>query len=53
MTTLKEKLEALSVRQGHYGLLEIRDVLTMLELRDEKIKEMREILRLERRRANE
>jgi len=44
MPTLKEKLIALSIQQGHYGLLSVDDVITMIELRDEKIKELEEAL---------
>ena len=44
MPKLEDKLIALSKQQGHYGLLEVRDVTTMLELRDDKIKELEKLL---------
>ena len=36
----RKSLLALSERQGHYGCIDVNDVLTIMELRDEKIKEL-------------
>ena len=37
---LEKRLQALSIQQGHLGTLDVRDVVTMLELRDEKIEHL-------------
>ena len=37
---LKKKLEALSIQEGHYGTLDISDVVTMIELRENRIAEL-------------
>ncbi len=42
MPTTEEKLRVLAVQSGHPGLIEVRDVATMMELRDEEIKILKE-----------
>ncbi len=45
MPTTEEKLRVLAIQGGHPGLIEVRDVVTMLELRDEEIRVLKELNR--------
>jgi len=41
---LRKSLLALSNQQGHYGTINVDDVVTIIELRDEKLKGLAEEL---------
>lgn len=36
----RKSLRTLSIQQGHCGLIDVEDVLTIMELRDEKIRDL-------------
>lgn len=44
---LKQSLLALSAQQGHYGSVRVDDVVTIIELRDEKIEALEKQLKEE------